>query len=356
MKKISAMKRLKKEQKGIASIYITLFLIVIISLIVIGFARITRREQRQSADRQLSTQAFYAAETGISDAIKVIEANKTNSNSKPACDNTGASQTFLDANLTGEITSTAGGTVAYTCLLVNPLPASLIYDNINTDNATTIHIKAQSSSISQIKFNWQATGGGTSFGSCPSSTSFPASWPGSGCDAGVLRVDLVPVAGGSLSYTGLRDATYTAYFYPQTSGTNTTAYNLGESGKVVLGNCGGDGCTAIINGLSAGEYYVRARSIYKPNKLTVTAQNSGDLNTDLTLTDGQLVIDATGKAGDILRRISVRYNPNNSLGLGVPSFAIASRDSICKRLVTYTGFVSTDTSGLSGDTSACLPD
>jgi Tfp pilus assembly protein PilX len=353
------MKRLKDQQQGIASIYITLFLIIIISLIVVGFAQVTRREQKQSADRQFSTQAFYAAETGINDAIKVIEANKSSTNSKPKCNNDGASQTFISANLTGQISS-SGDSVSYTCLLVNPVPTSLIYDNVNTDNATTVRVKSQSSNINQIKFVWLDTDGGGGFGSCPSSANFPASWPGSGCDAGVLRVDLVPVSGG-LGYSSLNTNNFNTYFYPRNGGAaGSVGYSTAEAskGQIIASGCNNGMCEAVITGLNQGEYYARVRSIYKSNKLTVTAQNSSNLSADLTLTDGQLVIDATGKAGDVLRRVSVRYNPNTNIGLGVPSFALVSRDSICKRLVTIPGvnFVSVDTTGLSGDTSACQPD
>ena len=47
----------RAKQRGMASIIITMITMVIITLIVLGFATLSRREQRQSLDRQLSTQA-----------------------------------------------------------------------------------------------------------------------------------------------------------------------------------------------------------------------------------------------------------------------------------------------------------
>jgi Tfp pilus assembly protein PilX len=343
--------KLERQERGLASIVITLFLMIVISLIVIGFAKITRREQRQALDRQLSTQAFYAAETGVNDAIKVIKSYPGEVRSK--CDGTGAG-THLAA-LNGQIDP--ANQLAYTCLLVTPVPASLVYDNVNTDASTVIPVKAQSGSIGQIKFNWQDIDGGASYSDCSASNNFPSSWPTTNCDAGILRIDLVPTSGG-LSYSGLMTNSFTVFFYPKTSGTGTVAYSTSETGanakgQVVTATCNSSGCTATVTGLSGSEYYVRARSIYKSNKLTVTAQTISG-GSDLALTGAQTLIDATGKANDVLRRISVRYNMTN-LSTGVPSFAIQSRDSICKRLVVGPGVATADITGLSGDTSPCQP-
>src|SRR5262245_28445627 len=58
--------KLMPNQSGMAAIIVTLIIMIVLSLITLGFARIVNREQRQVADRQLNTQAFYAAESGVS--------------------------------------------------------------------------------------------------------------------------------------------------------------------------------------------------------------------------------------------------------------------------------------------------
>src|ERR1035437_8641163 len=58
------------NELGAASIIVTMITMIIISLIVIGFATISRRIQQQSVNTQLSTQAFYAGESGGEDARK----------------------------------------------------------------------------------------------------------------------------------------------------------------------------------------------------------------------------------------------------------------------------------------------
>src|SRR5689334_20404193 len=83
---------LDDRQAGMVAIMVMLILMLVISLIVLGFAQISRRNQRQSLDRQLSTQAFYAAETGINDAAEIIKnalAAGTTAADKPDCQSDG---------------------------------------------------------------------------------------------------------------------------------------------------------------------------------------------------------------------------------------------------------------------------
>lgn len=67
---------LKANQEGMVAIITTMVIMVVVTLVVSSFALIVRREQQQSLDRQLSTQAFYAAESGISAAYDALQKNK----------------------------------------------------------------------------------------------------------------------------------------------------------------------------------------------------------------------------------------------------------------------------------------
>jgi hypothetical protein len=58
-----------RREGGFVSIIVCMIIMTILSLITIGFAQIMAREQRQALDRQLSSQAFYAAESGVNDAL-----------------------------------------------------------------------------------------------------------------------------------------------------------------------------------------------------------------------------------------------------------------------------------------------
>src|SRR5687768_8797387 len=103
----------KHTQQGMAAIFVTMIMMIVISLIVLGFAQVSRREARDSLDRQLSTQAYFAAETGVNDAVEVIKSSGAGSiPEKTSCEYSGpeydASKAVIDST----------NNVSYTCLLV----------------------------------------------------------------------------------------------------------------------------------------------------------------------------------------------------------------------------------------------
>src|SRR5437762_1324315 len=77
----------KNKDRGVASIIVTFMFLLVISLIVVAYGRIIRREQQQSLDRQLSTAAFYAAESGINVTVKYLGDPATNSALRTALSN-----------------------------------------------------------------------------------------------------------------------------------------------------------------------------------------------------------------------------------------------------------------------------
>src|SRR5688572_1479839 len=117
--------RLSHQQKeaGMVAIMVTMILMIVISLIVLGFAQISRRNQRQTLDRQLSTQAFYAAETGINDAAELIKGASGVVPDKPDCASSGGGFYTLTPTID------ATNNVEYTCLTVDPSPESLVYSS-----------------------------------------------------------------------------------------------------------------------------------------------------------------------------------------------------------------------------------
>lgn len=338
------------KESGIVSIVVTMILMIIISLIVLGFARIVRREQRQALDRQLSTQAFYAAEAGVNEAIRVLNdpgpppfsTNKTN------C---GVLNPWFP-NGSNDIDSTAG--VKYTCLLINQTPESLEYDTVDQKRSLVIPIKSGAAgNLTEVTLQWQDTDGGTGL-NCPALTAFPpaGSWESSGaCDAGVLRVDLAPIGGPAFNRNDLRGRNLTAFLKPVTNGgAGTLAYNTaigfgsppnpgafagsGGQGSIVQAACssaptpGNKVCSVTINVSSAGSGYfvMRVKSIYKDNTLRITAKNASG---PVTLVGAQAVIDSTGKAFDVLRRIQVRVPIGKS---NIFPEGLESVTTLCKRM------------------------
>lgn len=338
--KLQDNRKLYTNQRGIVSITVTVIIMIIISLIVLGFARLTRREQRQSLDRQLSTQAYYAAETAINDTVKKLGEGVVD---MTVDYNDDCAQFTALYGLTPQIDG-PGGSTSYSCLFVDPSPISLEYGNVDVNASKVIPIKAKDGgAIDSISLGWQDKAGGTTLTGCNSNGAlFPQELPAStwwtNCDTGVMRVDLVPIAA-SINRNSLVDASMTIYLYPSvygpapTSGSYTSNRGFGNQGNIIRVGCQSPPisnpkqCTYTINGLGGTNYVMRVKSIYRSSAMTITAARGPS---SLELTGAQAEVDATGKASDVLRRVKVRV-PISTFGSPFPEFAVQAVDTVCKK-------------------------
>lgn len=328
-----------------AAIIVTMVTMVVISLIVLGFATISRREQGQTLDQQLSTQAFYAAESGVEDARHVITAAIADGKDVPAkedCDSNTAAGSYDPNYPTGAGTVLdSAHNVSYSCLLVDPTPTSLDYNGVGTDNII-VPINA-SGPITRLVVTWKPTNAPTgSPSTCPSSATnsfkLQSKW---NCGYGLLRMDMVPTDG-ALTRAGLASNRLTAFFIPtRNSATGQLSY-AGNTNKlnVVAADCGLGAshteCSATIVGLAGHRNIsLRLNSLYQPSDLTITPFNGGSA---LELSGAQAVVDVTGKANDVLRRIQVRV-PVGAAGESA-SFAIQTNGSLCKRFKVTPDYLS----------------
>lgn len=341
-------KRLSSAEEGIVSIIVTMIIMAVLSLIVVGFAQLARREQREALDKQLSTQAFYAAESGINDALRRIE-DGTLTDNKPTCDSNGtpfSSTDILDNN----------SGVAYTCLIIDRTPSRLEFGSITVDKSTVVPINPLDTStdpatpvpLQSLDISWNKsdnTGSGYYFGGAAASIAFPntTTWDGvtGGSAAGILRLDLIPSDGG-LSRATLADRMYTVFLYPGDTAPITSSISYAENGGGLGGSVERIRCVANNNPrkckVSIGHlpsdthYYARITSIYDNASVVITGTDA--LGRQVSFKDGQYVIDSTGKAGDVLKRIRV-HKSAGATDYRYPTYAINSVQSICKQLEVY---------------------
>ncbi len=332
----------RDPQAGMISILVTMLLLIVISLIVLGFAQISRRNQRQTLDQQLSTQAFYAAESGINDARNLIVnaiAGGTTIPAKPDCTNgSGAEAAFYGALVP---TIDAANNVAYTCLIVNPAPDTLSFSDVGM-TGTVFPLESDNGvPLSSITLTWKnKANSATPTLGCPASAnsvfSNTTSWT---CGYGVMRFDLVPT-NGTFDAISLQARTFTSFLVPVTGGVGAVGFpaapaNINGNNLIAV-HCTNTDCTMKITGLSSDQYYMRLNSIYKDVSLDVSAvDGSGN---QLALKNAQALIDATGKAQDVLRRIKVHMPLTASNTNQLSDYAIESTDAICKRFVVMNGY------------------
>ncbi|MCA9324750.1 hypothetical protein KDA23_01635 [Candidatus Saccharibacteria bacterium] len=364
MKKTMSTIPITKQQRGIVSIFTAMLLLIIVSLVVLGLAQISRREQRVSLDTQLSTQAFYAAESGVNDAIEAIRSQVSGSGGALP-----KTQCLTDPNyptLTGNVINAAKN-VAYTCLLINPKP-SVLTSSLSSGPSVFALTPEHPSSLNQIILEWDSVAAGN-FASCPNTLSVGTTnyfvardnWQ---CNYGVVRIDLVPVASGSLNRTALQNNTYTLFFVPTQNGSSNPSYPAvmpddARNGQIMAASCNNNNalatppyhCTGTVN-VPAGNYYMRATATYRTGfDLRVSANNAAG-----NFIGSQVIVDSTGKAQDVLRRILVNVDLKGD-NSSVASAALMSGDSVCKRFsITEGNTITVDTSMVGdGGNPLCTP-
>jgi Tfp pilus assembly protein PilX len=350
--------QLHHNQAGLMSFIVAIIIMILLSLIVLAFGRLVRREQRQTLDRQLNTQAFYAAESGVNDAVNALKAFPALT-SKDYDECTGPNSFVDDANALGAgLNPAIDDPIVYSCLLVDNSLPELNYKEVATSQSTTVPINAAGGSpISTLEISWEDTAIKTpNLAGCPGffPTLYPDNWPAT-CQIGVLRLELVPFTGARTRDDLVRQRAIT-FVSPQGSGGNA---NLNFSGAAIdnqglrqMGDCSGGGpgprrCTLRITldagaaGMQTG--YLRMRSVYRPTEVTIRAFNGAN---QLELTGAQVQIDVTGRANDILKRVRVA-RPLESDGDLFPEFALQSKSTQCKRMaVSPPNIAAPDNSGV----------
>jgi Tfp pilus assembly protein PilX len=331
------------NQQGVVSIIVTMIIMVVLTLVVTGFAQLARREQREVLDRQLATQALYAAESGINAAQSVVLDEIADDNYTNADD-------CGDYESNGHNLSEIGTASAVpTCILTDKTPKKLLLPNIQTNKSKVVPIIQGAGTLDSITVSWQNQDQTSSNSilctdaNCPFTPTGTA-WGNN--NVGVLRVDLVPTKSTEpnlLNPDGLRDKMFTAFLIPTTSGGGTVAYSqaagVSNQGMKVAANCPATTiekkCSVVISGLNIQgrtQYYMRLKSIYNISDVVICPSAASGLgcDPDENMVGAQAIIDVTAKAADVLKRVQVRI-PIEPLG-NIPEYALESSADICKLL------------------------
>lgn len=321
---------------GMVSIIVTMILIIVMTLVVLAMSRNAITEQRQALDRQLSDQAFYNAESGINDWANYLSRNAGSTNipnQKSRCDNTEI-PTPPSPLPTQQIGPDATNT--YSCILYDKAPTSIIFSNLDPKDGKTMPITPDIS-LQGLVFSWTSTNVQTTTGGCNFTVGglLPPSLPPF-CNVGGLKVDLVDQS--SINRTDLTNNSFISYLLPNDSpilappstillsaGRGTA--NQGLKGIAKCVNNVGCSITVDIGGLPANStLLMHIKSLYLTNNITITGfRNDG---TPVRFINSQILIDATGKANDVLRRVQVRVGAQNQYE--PTDFSLRTVDAICK--------------------------
>ena len=333
MTRISLLSSKKSSEQGMTAIFVTMILIFVISLLVLGFALLSRREQRTSLDSQLSTQAYYAAESGVNDAAGAIQ-NQLNTGGAIAAKTACVDSAPYKFNATGESILSAPDGVSYTCVLIDPAPKTLTFKNVGADGVVIPMTSASGNAFNTITITWQPSPGQeTAPVNCsvpttqlPTSTAWVCKYP-------MLRMTTVP--GNVLSRAALMVNARTAFLMPQSAGSGSMS--IGANAQVLGAHCTVTECKMVISaGGTSNKYFMRLNALYRQtSNISITATDT--TGAGVGLVGAQAIVDSTGKAQDVLRRIVVAVDLTDANANKLPTAALTTGDSVCKRFTVATG-------------------
>ncbi len=346
------------KQQGFAAIVVSITIVIVLSLLTVGFAQLMRHELDQVTNRQLGNQAYYAAESGVNDAVKALTNGYVQHKTTCGVDNSGAAgaQYLTDQNV-GSSGPATGAAVEWSCLLIDPAPFSLQFDSISTTTPTNMiaigtnvaEAPGPSIPISSLTISWQdADDGVRTFRGQSGNSAGPFPLATQWGSVGMLRIGLAsidPYLGAGCAIgdcrANIQAGTYTAFLYPNGptgSAANTVVFTPSNtsSGQIVDGNCnttkGPRYCSVTISNINANTVLISLRSIYSATNVTITAKSGGSA---IRLSGAQSLIDSTGKALDVVKRIQVRLPDKPDFAF--PGFDADATGSLCKQIQAYPG-------------------
>lgn len=280
---------MRRDQRGLASVVTVTVMIVLITLIALGFARLMDRSVKNSQNNQASSAATYAAQSAINDVAGFIKANPAAYSSKCVGansligDSNNPGPFYNDANLSGS----SDRNIQYTCLLLNQTPNDLVYQALPSTKSRVIKMttSAFTGALDKVMISWQPTN--NSINNYPPSGNKlydESTWNDTFNNyVPMLRVTLYPIpVGGSLSNINANARTF--FLYPQkpVGLVPVQSYSAIKNGDIIPVNCttnlsGGSfngtadyTCNVILNNLSTSTlpdkldyFYVRITPVYK---------------------------------------------------------------------------------------------
>ena len=344
--------RQQDREAGVVSLFTVIFFTILVTVLTVGFVRIMVNERRQSTDEDLTSRAYYAAESGVEDARRALQQYYPN----PA-DRTKLNATSCDAPVGYNKTISTSPSVGYSCMLMDLNPPDIQATLPSDGTSMQWALRSQNDvSFNKIRISWhsltdQVDGTPVALRNTNNNPTYGNWKSGSTPYPGMLRLQFFGYPRtGTFGRTQLENLNRVTFLNPTSLGGNGdfpintlddgnagTAKNAPENvlctpsdvtrfdgyacqATLVLGPTGVDPTTNYM--------FLRAKSLYDQNGTKVKIEllnGSNVVNTQ----ESQVIVDVTGRAGDVFRRVQSRVSlTSTSLA---PEFAIESGDDICKR-------------------------
>ncbi|KKU19854.1 MAG: hypothetical protein UX30_C0007G0127, partial [Candidatus Saccharibacteria bacterium GW2011_GWA2_46_10] len=345
--------RERKTERGLTSVVVVFVLVLLLTLLSIGFTKVMNRSLQSTSSNQQSTAAGYAAQSGVNDAIsyikKTLQVDPSANVSATKCDD------LLKQGAPLASASKLDDATNYTCLLIDPTPTSLFYQDLPPYKSQIAKVTT-SAPLSSLLFSWQSTNAEHNqfVPNADGQTLFDETVWSLNKYSPVLRLTLYPIPANA-DISGVQAASKTFYLYPQTGGgSNSVSYNSASGLQSVncasknLGAFSGSAdydCNVVINNLPSGAtaayFYARFSPYYDKAVVKIKANDSA--SQPIKFVNVQSVIDVTAKSGNATKRLQARMDSSTAAGGGdfnidpssnlAPEYALQTNDTLCKRLL-----------------------
>lgn len=344
--------KISKNQAGAASMITVMILALILTIVVTGLMRLSLADQRGSIDDELTNRAFYAAESGLSDAIRAIKADNVanGADCEPEGVLNAANELIIDQDLD----------IAVTCQLIDESPGN-IEAAIDQNEGLRIPLNYEGTKPTRVILRWHIVGdpadGGDGSSVTPRSQSnlkLPQQNSWGANNPAMIRAHYYSAP--STTSFSRTDLTNKAVWLNPSNIALASVVNMNtDDASIVNGQCQSGGqdateyackATIAIGDLDTQEAEIRLTSLYKSSHISLEFEND-----DAEFIGAQALIDVTGRATDVYRRIQARVDisgDSDRILINGPNGAITSGEDLCKQLQVST--VVTDVSN-----AACSP-
>lgn len=387
---------INRRQDGLVSLFVVIFSSLLLIILATGFVRLMTQDLSQSVNSDLSMSARDAALAGVEDAKRVLaecEKSGWNWTGNSACRAIAAEKcdTVAKSGIAGNVndsetiiqtTSGAGANSgqelnqAYTCVKIDPSAPDHKVD-INQNQSALIPLNAKAD-VSKIEISWQLVGdpgnlsqtGVTRPGGAASGMSMYKNTEWRNAPALIQASLANPGSSFTLSDLDANGKSGSVFLYPNSVTANSSAsHDVGDalvtrraSDSQAVSNesqavpcsqtryAGGDYfCKATISFASplaanSSTALLRLTAHYRNASARVVLYDAA--NNIVAFTDGQPVVDSTGRANNLFRRVEARLETGTLKSVAYPENAVDIGGSLCK------DFYVTETSS-GGDT--CRP-
>lgn len=313
-----------RDNRGLVSFLVVIFISILLVVITAAFVKIMSRDLRQATDNELSKRAFYAAEAGIEESLldirNAIENDNISAAEQKSCDQ----DTFGD------------GTTGYSCRLVTFEP-NILEGSLNAGSSRQFNLARISHDTIHVQWHEKTKdypdNGQNNF-SIPNNNPPSAAWPNN--TPPIMRIEVLSYPRKTFNRNDIEQRV--VFLRPRNGSFQATAQlsdiQKGEGMRVAYCDRGKEryACSFAITHMNSSNntnHFVRIKPLYNATHYGVEALSGGVYGNSVPIPGNMAVIDVTGYANDVFRRLQAHIPLENVDTFG-QDYVLLADDGLCK--------------------------